>query len=133
MTGQPDARPGPPLAGLPDDAGSGLLVRPYAMTRGRTRAPMDIALEARVSATGSSPSSALARGGAEVRAIMQACTFEAQSLAEISARLGLPLGVARVLVGDLAMDGVLTVHAPVSADGIDTHLLERVLRGLHRL
>ncbi|MGL5866218.1 MAG: DUF742 domain-containing protein [Dermatophilaceae bacterium] len=94
---------------------------------------MDIALEALVSATGSPPSPGLAGAGGEIRAIMQACTLEDQSLAEISARLRLPLGVARVLVGDLAMDGVLAVRAPVSADGVDTHLLERVLHGLHRL
>ncbi|MGL4176167.1 MAG: DUF742 domain-containing protein [Dermatophilaceae bacterium] len=133
MTDQSDGRTGPRTASAPDEAASGQLVRPYAVTRGRTRAPMDIALEAMVSATGSLPSPALASGGVEIRAIVQACTTEVQSLAEISARLSLPLGVARVLVGDLALDGVLVVHTPASADDVDTHVLERVLRGLHHL
>ncbi|MGL4746056.1 MAG: DUF742 domain-containing protein [Dermatophilaceae bacterium] len=133
MIDQTDAHGGSYPESPPSDPGSGQLVRPYALTRGRTRAQMDIALEALVSATGSIPSPALPGGGGEARAIMQACTFEMQSLAEISARLSLPLGVARVLVGDLAMAGALAVHAPGSVDGGETDLLERVLRGLHRL
>ena len=37
-----------------------------------------------------------------------------QSLAEIAARMQLPLGVARVLIADMATDGLVAVHEPTS-------------------
>jgi hypothetical protein len=40
-----------------------------------------------------------------------------KSLAEIGAALKVPVGVARVLVGDLANGGYLDVHLPQTADG----------------
>jgi hypothetical protein len=56
------------------------------------------------------------------------------SIAEISARLDLPLGVARVLVGDMAGEGLVTVHRPASVgDRPDLALLERVLYGLRTI
>jgi hypothetical protein len=56
-----------------------------------------------------------------------------KSLAEIGAALKVPVGVARVLVGDLANGGYLDVHLPRSAadDGGPGHaLLGRLLDGL---
>ena len=55
------------------------------------------------------------------------------SVAEIGAALHVPLGVARVLVSDLADAGYLTVSLPVPVDangrpGRD--ILERLLDGL---
>ena len=50
--------------------------------------------------------------------------------------LGLPLGVARVLIADMAADGLVAVYEPTSFDNNDavgTELLERVLSGLRRL
>ena len=54
------------------------------------------------------------------------------SLVEVGAALGVPVGVARVLVGDLAASGHLTVHAPLpTADGNPTpEILTRLLEGL---
>jgi hypothetical protein len=46
------------------------------------------------------------------------------------------LGTARVLVADLASDGMVAVYEPTSIDGNDavgTELLERVLSGLRKL
>jgi DNA-binding IclR family transcriptional regulator len=56
------------------------------------------------------------------------------SVAELAALLDLPLGVARVLVGDLADEGLVSVHRPVTA-GVrpDPGLLERVLDGLRAI
>ena len=69
----------------------------------------------------------------EHRTIALACR-ETLSVAELAARVDLPLGVARVLVGDLADQGVVTVHrAPSHAGGPDVALLEQVLQGLQRL
>jgi hypothetical protein len=55
---------------------------------------------------------------------------EPRSVAELAARVGVPLGVARVLVGDLAAAGAVAVHR---ADGPDLDLMRRVLSGLKRL
>ncbi|GAA4913605.1 hypothetical protein GCM10023204_19320 [Actinomycetospora succinea] len=67
----------------------------------------------------------------EMRAIVEAST-EPQSLAEIGALLGVPVGVARVLVSDLAAEDHLAVHLPlVGTDGRPRReLLERLLDGL---
>jgi hypothetical protein len=101
----------------PDGHGRGERVVPvYAVTGGRTRAAgQDLPLEAVVCATGLS----LASGGAlqmESRAIVEMCA-RPKSLAEIGAALRVPVGVARVLVGDLANGGYLEVHLPRTADG----------------
>ena len=69
----------------------------------------------------------------EHRSIAQACR-ETLSVAEVAARVDLPLGVTRVLVGDLAAQGMVTVHrAPSHAGGPNVALLEQVLHGLQRL
>jgi hypothetical protein len=49
-------------------------------------------------------------------------------------RLDLPLGVTRVLVGDMADEGLVSVHRPVSsAAQPDRALLQRVLAGLRAI
>ena len=56
-------------------------------------------------------------------------------MAEVAALLSLPLGVARVVLGDMAGLGVVTVHQTASSagSGPDLALMERVLSGLRRL
>lgn len=108
------------------------MVRPYAVTRGRTRPKVDIALEALVSTTSAAESQ---RGslGPERQAIAEMCE-QVLSLAEIAALLKMPLGVARVLVGDMAADGLVQVHEPGKIDNeVGVYLLERVLSGLRKL
>ncbi len=59
---------------------------------------------------------------------------ESRSVAEISAKLELPLGVTQVLLSDLAEQELAYIHPTITGDGpSDTQLLERVLRGLQRL
>jgi hypothetical protein len=111
---------------------SGPVVRPYAITGGRARPRHDdLEVEALVSTT--------SRGelnpnlSYERRAVARLCR-DVQSVAEISARLELPLGVARVLVGDMADEGMVMVHRPAGiGDRPDLALLERVLYGLRNL
>jgi hypothetical protein len=58
------------------------------------------------------------------------------SVAEISARLNLPLGVARVLVGDLVLSGYLRVRATLDEHSTTEErreLIGRTLRGLRAL
>jgi hypothetical protein len=120
-----------------DEEPTGALVRPYAVTGGRTRPRVEIAIEALVETTprGRSRNDVLAQGR-EQQYIVTLCDGRLQSLAEISARMQLPLGVARVLVADMAADGMVAVYEPTSLDGNDavgTELLERVLSGLRKL
>jgi hypothetical protein len=125
----------------PGEEPTGALVRPYAVTGGRTRPKVEIAIEALVETTQKGRSTGAAREGAsnqgrEQQYIVTLCDGRLQSLAEISARMSLPLGVARVLVADMASDGMVAVYEPTSIDGNDavgTELLERVLSGLRKL
>jgi len=118
------------------DEPTGALVRPYAVTRGRTRPRLDIAIEALVETTDRGRREGLVFGR-EQQYIATLCDARLQSLAEIAARMQLPLGVARVLVADMAADGLVAVFEPTSFDESDdavgTELLERVLSGLRRL
>ena len=112
----------------------GRLVRPYYMTGGRTRtAHEDLELETLVSTTALGATSPRVNG-VERRAIVSLCR-DLLSIAEVSARLDLPLGVARVLIGDMADQGFLILHRPTTVgDRPDLALLQRVLYGLqHRL
>lgn len=116
----------------------GALVRPYAVTRGRTRPKLEIALEALVETTVRGRTGNAHNGGhtQEQHHIAMLCDGHLQSLAEIAARMQLPLGVARVLIADMAADGLVAVYEPASLDdneAVGTELLERVLSGLRRL
>ena len=110
------------------------LVRPYALVRGRTRrgsAP-PLPVESVIVTKTDVDSTALQL---EPAAIVRLCR-RPYSVAEVSARLGLPVGVTRVLVADLAAEGHVDVNLPLdphSADGVDRVLLERVLAGLEAL
>ncbi|GHG55773.1 DUF742 domain-containing protein [Streptomyces griseocarneus] len=110
------------------------LVRPYAMTGGRTRPRYQLAIEALVHTT--AQPSQLQGQLPEHQRICHLCT-EIKSVAEISALLSIPLGVARILVADLAEAGLVAIHQPggdASAGGQpDVTLLERVLSGLRNL
>jgi hypothetical protein len=113
------------------------LVRPYAVTRGRTRPKLEIALESLVETTVRGRVGGGNGGhGREHERIAALCDGRLQSLAEIAARMQLPLGVARVLIADMASDGLLAIYEPAllnDNDAVGTELLERVLSGLRRL
>jgi hypothetical protein len=107
-------------------------VRPYVRTRGRTHVRADLRLETLVSV----PSPRPPLEDPEHRAISALCDGP-RSVAELAALLRLPLGVARILVGDMAEEGTLTVHPTADrrgpGHGPDADVLARVLRGLQRL
>ncbi|MFE9457961.1 DUF742 domain-containing protein [Streptomyces californicus] len=110
------------------------LVRPYAMTGGRTRPRYQLAIEALVSTT--ADPSRLQGQLPEHQRICRLC-IEIKSVAEISALLSIPLGVARILVADLAEAGLVAIHQPggdeTAGGQPDVTLLERVLSGLRKL
>jgi hypothetical protein len=108
-------------------------VRPYAWTRGRTKSGFDLAIETLVS-TSPQGRAKLGMLQMEHRSVADLCE-EPRSVAEVAALLSIPLGVARVLLGDMAGLGVVTVHQTASSAGNlpDLALMERVLSGLRRL
>lgn len=110
------------------------IVRPYTRTGGRTRTSLELPLEALIVTT-SVGKSAQRHGHPDHREIAVLCQ-DVRSVAEVSALLSMPLGVARVLIADMAGMGLVTVHntTPPSQNGVpDLALLERVLSGLRRL
>lgn len=127
---QPPAEDGVGTAG--PDGGDSPLVRPYAVTGGRTQPKTHLQLEAMVAASHYEPRD-LSVLSPECQAILGLCR-DWRSVAEISAVLRLPLGVARILVADMALDGLVRVHQPDHAEGRpNVKLLERVLSGLRQL
>ncbi len=114
------------------DSGS-TSVRPYAWTRGRTRSGYALEIETLVS-TSPRGREQVALLQVEHRAVAELCQ-QARSVAEVAALLRVPLGVAKVLVGDMAGLGLVAVHQSFSANGNvpDLALMERVLSGLRRL
>ena len=116
----------------PEPGPSPRVVRPYVLTQGRTKAPESTyGLEAQVRAL--VPPTQLDRAATpEARRIVELCQ-RATSVAEVAARMTLPLGVARVLVGDLAAAGYLRVHqttADRGESGPGRETLRRLLDGL---
>ncbi|WP_312863250.1 DUF742 domain-containing protein [Spinactinospora alkalitolerans] len=108
------------------------LVRPYAVTRGRTKPRAQLPLEALISATMTARSE-FGTLTPECQAISDLCR-EWRSIAEISALLRIPLGVARVLVADMSEQGLVQIRSSLNTDSRpNTNLLERVLSGLRKL
>ncbi|HET6532221.1 MAG TPA: DUF742 domain-containing protein [Actinoplanes sp.] len=117
------ADPGPP----PGEHTTAL--RPFVITSGRVEGPDPaIGVETQVTVH---PGAAPARLPPEKRAIVTLCV-EPMSVAEISARLRLHLGVTRILVGDLRAAGQLDVHV-LDNDFPDPETIMRVIRGLRAL
>ncbi|GAA4710450.1 DUF742 domain-containing protein [Pedococcus ginsenosidimutans] len=110
------------------------LVRPYALTSGRTESVVDLPIEATLEVQPSGRSANWPEGHMSGR-IIELCATS-QSVAEVSAKLHIPLGVARVLLGDLITAGHLKTRATISEDTTTDErreLIERTLSGLRAL
>jgi Protein of unknown function (DUF742) len=110
------------------------LVRPYTLTAGRTDTNVDVPLEAPVQTLQAGLAHRWPANDARGK-IIQLCV-KSPSVAEVSALLDLPLGVARVLVGDLVLSGYLRVHRTLTEHSTrdERHeLIGRTLRGLKAL
>ena len=131
------SRPVHTRPGTIDDWGepevSASVVRPYTWTGGRTSPVFDLEVETLVS-TSEHGHDVAALTSVEHRAVAELCR-DPRSVAEVAALLSLPLGVARVLLGDMADIGLVVVHrkANTSGDTPEIALMERVLSGLRRL
>lgn len=112
--------------------GGGRLVRPFALTGGRTRPRNEFTLITVVSAVDPQP----ARHGRpqpEHTRILRMCG-KPIAVAELAAHLDLPMSVVAIMLCDLLEAGRITVHAPrVVSPSQDIHLLQKVRDGLGRL
>lgn len=118
-----------------DDAGP--VVRPYAMTRGRTSSAgqhrLDLIAVVVPEPAADDPGRDHSLSPEHVE-IVERCVGTPQSIAELAAGLDLPVGVVRVLVGDLVQDQLVHVSRPVPpAELPDESLLREVINGLRAL
>jgi uncharacterized protein DUF742 len=110
------------------------LVRPYILTAGRTNTRVNLPLEAPIRTLEFGP--APRWPGNDVRAKILGLGVDSPSVAEIAARLSLPLGVARVLIGDLVTQGYMRVQTTLGESASTDErreLIGRTLRGLRAL
>ena len=115
------------------DEEAGPVVRPYALTRGRTRPAGEfLDLIALVTAV---------RGievdryslDPEHLALLTMCRLPA-SVADLAADLDLPVGVVQVLLADLRTRSLIVVHQPAPPSQLpDPQILREVADGLRRL
>jgi hypothetical protein len=128
------------LRAVEDDGGhvdgpAASLVRPYSRTGGRTKPGHELDLEALVSTTvnGREASSSPLLSPEHVQVI--GLCVDTTSVAEIAARLAVPIGVARVIIADMVDLGLVEVGKTSASygDERDPAFLRRVLSGLQRL
>ncbi|MER6329809.1 DUF742 domain-containing protein [Streptomyces sp. NPDC001034] len=118
-----------------DDAGP--VVRPYAMTRGRTTSTaqhrLDLIAVVVAEPAAGDPETDPTLSPEHVD-IVGLCRGAPQSVAELAAELDLPIGVVRVLVGDLVHAELVHVTRPVPpAELPDESILRDVINGLRAL
>ena len=114
-----------------DEAPTARVVRPYTLTGGRTAPKVELPVEAtlRRESNGSEEPT-----DANLLSILEVC--DKRSVAEVSAHVHMPIGVVRVLLGDLIEQGHVRVQATLSEDSSQDErreLIERTLRGLRTL
>jgi hypothetical protein len=120
-----------------DEAEQAQLVRPYTLTRGRTwhaeGEGLDVIAQVSAAVEADSADADLAEDP-EHQAILELVMARTLSVAELAAGTDLPLGVVRILLGDLLDAGLVTVSRPVPAAQLpDVSVLREVIRGLRAL
>lgn len=115
------------------DWDSGPVARPYTVTGGRTRPRVELRFDLIdvVGWTGKQvdPMSI----SHESRRILELCQRPI-TVADLASALGLPLGVVRVLLGDLVHDSLIDVRVHTPTGRVtDQRLLARVLAGIRAL
>ncbi|WP_083733427.1 DUF742 domain-containing protein [Actinomadura sp. CNU-125] len=112
-------------------------VRPYVMTGGRVHAPWQVPPHVSVSAHVYDRDFAVRLAPESGRLYERAhyCTAAsgAGSLTGLSVDCGVPLGVARILLSDLAAAGRVQLGSAPETYPRDVHLLERIIDGLRQL
>jgi Protein of unknown function (DUF742) len=115
------------------DRDAGPVVRLYALTKGRTQPSggASFGLIDVVVATGGRPSEHF-RLGPEHRRILSVCRRPVP-IVDLTSEIDLPIGVVRVLLGDLTGEGLLRIVSSQQQPVPDQSLLRMVLNGLESL
>jgi uncharacterized protein DUF742 len=115
------------------DAEAGPVVRPYALTQGRTRhtgESFDLVATVMATPAALTELAALAPEHMSVLELARAPT----TVADIASDVDLPLGVVRIILADLRELGLVAIRHPVvMAERVDKHTLREVLNGLRGL
>ncbi|MEU6199094.1 DUF742 domain-containing protein [Streptomyces sp. NPDC047061] len=119
------------------DDEAGPVVRPYAMTRGRTTSAaqhrLDLIAVVVTEPHVEEPDDDRTLSPEHVD-IVELCRDAPQSVAELASELDLPVGVVRVLIGDLVDGELVHVNRPVPpAELVDESILRDVINGLRAL
>lgn len=114
------------------DNDAGPVVRLFAVTSGRARASgTELDLMAAVQATGHEP--ALHGLSPEQRLLLRIC-HRPQTVADVASESNLPVGVVRVLLGDLLNGGLIAASRPQRPSQLpDQRVLQEVIDGLRAL
>jgi Protein of unknown function (DUF742) len=113
------------------DEDAGRVARPYTVTGGRTRprGERQFDLIDIIVSTGAEPGGAFSPGP-EHRHILDRCQ-RPTVVADLTAAVGLPLGLVRVLLADLVYEELISVSK--QAQRTDRRLLQRVLDSLRAM
>jgi hypothetical protein len=113
------------------DEAAGPLVRPYAVTRGRTKADYQTELQMITFVVALQPvtPALTATLGPEHVQILSLCQSPT-SVAEISAEVRLPLSVVKILIGDLIEQRLVVFRSAVMPD---LQVLQAVINGIRQL
>ncbi|MEU9988048.1 DUF742 domain-containing protein [Streptomyces sp. NPDC048045] len=119
-----------------DETGS--MVRPYTVTRGRTRPSERHTVDLMSRVTALEPDDAAHPDLDHARAsLLDLIRRGARPVAELAADADLPLTVVRVLLGDLAEAGLIRIdaprHLPVAGPAADPVLLREIVERLREL
>ncbi|HSR83488.1 MAG TPA: DUF742 domain-containing protein [Streptosporangiaceae bacterium] len=113
------------------DREAGPVVRPYALIKGRTRPPSTApGLIDVVTAAGEA--GYLVGLGPEHRRLLSLCR-KPVAVADLASDTDLPLGVVRVLLGDLRERRLIVVAGSADQDSSEESVLRSVLDGLRAL
>jgi Protein of unknown function (DUF742) len=116
------------------DSEAGPVVRPYAVTKGRTvpAAGTSVGLiDVVVTVSGAQPPAGV-RLGPEHRQILAQCSRPI-TVVDLASDIDLPVGVVRVLLSDLSQHGIIRILATPRGPVTNERLLRDVLDGLHAL
>jgi hypothetical protein len=115
------------------DQDAGPVVRPYTVTRGRTRPRGDALDLITVLEATNAPVHQRLRLGPEHRRLLTLCRRPI-AFADVASEVDLPVGVVRVLVDDLRDENLVRVLKPTPTGNVPNELvLRKLLHGLRAL
>jgi hypothetical protein len=114
------------------DRAEGPIVRPYALTGGRTRPTGDtLGMLALIHASANPLAEAMFLEPEQAR-VLKLCR-QPTTVADLASDLDLPLGVVRILLSDMRDRGLISIRQPSARPVSDERILKDVADALRRL